>query len=138
MPITSGDIGVASLLSVALLGFASWIRSIANKCSASELRLDKRIKIVEGTVVTKSSLIDIHGVNLSAGEKKMDEMKLQLETMNVNMNSIRLLLKDVSGDIKGLSTKITAGTEKVFMKLDPRITRIEEKVDDLENDKEKK
>ena len=158
MPLTIGEIIAGGSLGAAFLSIGNWIRSTANrgKDSADRLdgrltilestsvkkscqeKLDKRLKTLEDIIAEKSSLIDIHGVNLTTGEKQMKEIKSQLETMNISMNGIHLLLKDVSGDIKGLGAKITSGTKEVFMQLDPRIKRIAEKVKDLEDDKDKK
>lgn len=135
MLFTSGEIGVTGLLSVALLGFGGWIKSIANKCNEAEMRMCKHIKALEITVSEKSSLIDVHGTNLCAGEKKMNEMKAQLDAINTSINGVFLLMKETSGKIDGLGEKIATGTKEVFMLLDPRIKRVEEHVEDLKKDK---
>lgn len=132
MPLTIGEIVAGGSLTAAFIAIGNWIRSVASRCCGFE----KRLKALEDTVIEKGELIATHGTNLCAGEKKMTEMKVQLESLGKGISELHLLGVSTSGKIDALGEKIKTGINEVFLKLDPRLKSVEKQIEELEeNDK---
>ena len=154
MPLTIGEIGASGILAVALAGFGGWIKSISNYCGrldtkvddeiekledtlskkSCQRKIDDRLRVLEGTVAEKSNQLIVHENNLEAGEKQMKEMKDRLAAIDTNIAGVYLLLKEIPLNIEALGEKIATETKEVFLMLDPRIARTEEKIEKLEVD----
>ena len=131
MPLTSGEFGLSALLTTAAVGFTGWIKYIAGRCEG----LGKRLETLEGAVSEKSSVLDVHSTNLCAGEKKMNEMKAELKTLNQGISELHLLGVSTVSKIDALGEKIKTGINEVFLRLDPRLESVEKQVRELEENK---
>ena len=68
----------------------------------------------------------------------MDDMKSQLNAIDTSITGIYLLLKEIPLNINALGEKITTNSREIFLQFDPRISRAEEKIEELEDDRNKK
>lgn len=132
MPLTIGELIAGGSFTAAFIAIGGWIRSVAGRCCGFE----RRLKALEETMTSKSSLIDGHSINLCSGETKMQEMNTQLDSLNKGISGLQLLGERTLGQITALGKGIETSVNEVYLKLNPRLTNVEKKIENLEDDKD--
>ncbi len=66
----------------------------------------------------------------------MQEMNTQLDSLNKGISGLQLLGERTLGQITALGKGIETSVNEVYLKLNPRLTNVEKKIENLEDDKD--
>lgn len=141
MPLTSGEIGLGALLSIAFAGFGKWIGSISGRSE----RLEKRVCFVEKNLpdkITREELIGHCRLESDRLSDRVKETHNLVETLTKSMADLHLQVVKSEGamretvltimpKIKELGTKIKTKNELLEQKFDARIQKVEETVKEI-------
>lgn len=130
MSLTSIEVVAGSLATMGSVGFVGWIKAVANRV----IGLESRLKTLEDRVSKGINNIEIHENSLSAGERRMNELKADCAAMKQGIVDLQLMGQKTLTEVDGLSTQIKTGMNEMFLIVNPRLERNEERIVQLETD----